>query len=480
MNRPQRVSEESYNLELVDIQWRDARRFLIPIRLVEPLVFAADVAIIVCTSLAAGIAYHLIALGEYGSIETYIGLGVLACGNFSTILLARGAYKTRNLIDGRRQIRDILVAWTGAFLILLAAAFTLKTAAEYSRGATIVFFAAGAANLLLWRYAVAGYLRRTLATGSFAKRKIFLIGEKSRLASNAITELAQCGYMPVGECELPDSNLDAIDGIVDALVAATRREPIEAIFLLVGWNRGAEVDRILRALRILSVPIHLVPDQQALELLSHPIVHVGRVWTAELKRAPLSAGERALKRSLDLVLAGIALVLLSPLMLVVAALIKLDSRGPVFFVQQRNGFNGRSFRIFKFRTMTVLEDGPFIQQATEDDPRVTNIGRLLRRTSIDELPQLMNVLLGDMSLVGPRPHATAHNDEYEKLIDNYAMRYHVKPGISGWAQVNGYRGETRSVELMAQRVEYDLWYINNWSLRLDLKIMLKSLIIVFS
>ena len=466
-----------------DIQWQDSRRFLIPIRLVEPLVFIADVAIIVCTSLAAGVAYHLIALDQYGSVETYVGIGVLVCGNFSTILLARGAYKTRNLIDVRRQVRDILVAWTGAFLILLAVAFTLKTASEYSRGATIVFFAAGAVDLLVWRYAVAGYLRRTLATGSFAKRKIFLIGEKSRLASNAITELAQCGYTPVGECELPDSNagnFDATGVIVDAIVAATRREPIEAIFLLVGWNRGAEVDSILRALRILSVPIHLVPDQQALDLLSHPIVHVGRVWTAELKRAPLSAGERALKRSLDLVLAGMGLLFLSPLMLVVAALIKLDSPGPVFFVQQRNGFNGRSFRIFKFRTMTVLEDGPVIQQATEDDPRVTNLGRLLRRTSIDELPQLLNVLLGDMSLVGPRPHATAHNDEYEKLIDNYAMRYHVKPGISGWAQVNGYRGETRSVELMAQRVEYDLWYINNWSLRLDLKIMLKSLIIVFS
>jgi undecaprenyl-phosphate galactose phosphotransferase/putative colanic acid biosynthesis UDP-glucose lipid carrier transferase len=480
MNRPHSVSQGSYTPSPTDIRWQSARRFPASIRLVEPLVFAADLILIVGTSFVSGIAYHLIALGRYGNIETYLGVGILVCGNFSTILLARGAYNSRNLFDVHRQIRDIVFAWTSAFVILLAVAFTLKIASEYSRGATIVFFATGAAALIFSRVAVARYLRTTMAAGSFGRRKILLIGEQSRLASKTIGELQQCGYMPVAEFELPDNLSGKIDDIVAGVITATQREPIEAIFLLVAWQRGADIDRILRALRVSSVPIHLVPDENALELLSHPIIHVGRVWTSELKRAPLTASEQILKRTLDLILAGIGLILLSPLMLAVAALIKLDSPGPVVFAQQRNGFNGRSFRIFKFRTMTVLEDGPVIQQATQDDPRVTRIGRLLRRTSIDELPQLVNVLHGDMSLVGPRPHATAHNDEYEKLIDTYAMRYHVKPGMSGWAQVNGYRGETRSVELMAQRVEYDLWYINNWSLRLDLRIMLKSLMIVFS
>ena len=171
------------------------------------------------------------------------------------------------------------------------------------------------------------------------------------------------------------------------------------------------------------------------------------------------------------------LLTLLPLMLVTAVLIKIDSRGPVFFLQKRDGFNGRAFNIFKFRTMHVLEDGPVVAQATRNDPRVTRLGRWLRRSSIDELPQLLNVIRGDMSLVGPRPHAVSHNSEYEKLIANYAFRHHVKPGLTGWAQVNGYRGETRQIEQMERRVEYDLWYINNWSPLLDLRIVLQTVVV---
>jgi undecaprenyl-phosphate galactose phosphotransferase/putative colanic acid biosynthesis UDP-glucose lipid carrier transferase len=220
-----------------------------------------------------------------------------------------------------------------------------------------------------------------------------------------------------------------------------------------------------------------LPDENVSRFLRGQFVNIGAAWTAELKRAPLNFGEQALKRCCDLLLSGVALVLLAPLMLITALAIKLDSRGPVLFSQTRNGFNGRSFRIFKFRTMCVLEDGPVIRQAVQDDPRITRLGRWLRRTSIDELPQLFNVISGEMSLVGPRPHATAHNTEYEKLVADYAFRYHMKPGITGWAQVSGYRGETQKVELMAKRVEFDLWYIHNWSFWLDIRILLKTLIL---
>ena len=157
-------------------------------------------------------------------------------------------------------------------------------------------------------------------------------------------------------------------------------------------------------------------------------------------------------------------------MLAAAAAIKLTSSGPVVFYQRRNGFNGQEFVIYKFRTMSVLEDGRAIAQAKPGDTRVTRLGRLLRRTSIDELPQLANVLRGNMSLVGPRPHALAHNDQYATLIADYAFRHHVKPGITGWAQINGLRGRTSRLEHMASRVEYDLWYIKNWSFWLDVKI----------
>jgi undecaprenyl-phosphate galactose phosphotransferase/putative colanic acid biosynthesis UDP-glucose lipid carrier transferase len=163
-------------------------------------------------------------------------------------------------------------------------------------------------------------------------------------------------------------------------------------------------------------------------------------------------------------------------MLVVGLLIKLDSEGPVFFCQTRVGFNGQTFRIWKFRTMTTLDDGPVVRQAQKNDARVTRIGRWLRASSVDELPQLLNVLVGDMSLVGPRPHAVAHDSQYDAVIANYALRRHVKPGITGWAQVCGFRGETPTVDLMLRRVEHDLWYINNWSLWLDSLIVMRTAI----
>jgi exopolysaccharide biosynthesis polyprenyl glycosylphosphotransferase len=172
------------------------------------------------------------------------------------------------------------------------------------------------------------------------------------------------------------------------------------------------------------------------------------------------------------------LLLLSPLLLLVSAAIKLESRGPVIFRQHRKGFNGRPFTIYKFRTMTVCENGASIRQAQANDSRVTPLGALLRSTSIDELPQLINVLRGEMSLVGPRPHAVAHDDEYSKLIANYAFRHHVKPGITGLAQVKGFRGETARLELMERRVDEDLWYINNWSMWLDLWILIRTCIVV--
>ena len=188
----------------------------------------------------------------------------------------------------------------------------------------------------------------------------------------------------------------------------------------------------------------------------------------------LTALERLSKRLLDVTVAATSLVLLVPLLVVVAVAIKLESRGPVIFRQRRHGFNGRSFAIYKLRTMRVMEDGAAVVQATEKDPRVTRVGRFLRATSIDELPQLLNVLQGHMSMVGPRPHALIHDYEYGRMIANYAFRHHVKPGITGWAQVHGYRGGTPRLELMERRITLDLWYIDNWSLTLDINIMLRT------
>jgi putative colanic acid biosynthesis UDP-glucose lipid carrier transferase len=193
-----------------------------------------------------------------------------------------------------------------------------------------------------------------------------------------------------------------------------------------------------------------------------------------LHRGPLDGFERGVKRCIDILSALAGLFLLSPLLAVTAVLIKLDSPGPIFFRQRRCGFNGRQFQILKFRTMSTLEDGPTVHQAAQSDSRVTRLGKWLRRTSIDELPQLLNILDGSMSLIGPRPHALAHDDHFDKVVSNYAFRHHVKPGLTGWAQVHGYRGATPNVADIQRRVEYDLWYIDNWSLRLDCLIIIRT------
>lgn len=189
----------------------------------------------------------------------------------------------------------------------------------------------------------------------------------------------------------------------------------------------------------------------------------------------MNAFHRGIKRSLDIAIASAAIFALAPVFLLVALLVKCDSPGPVIFQQCRNGLGGRSFRIFKFRTMRVMEDGDDVAQAVQADGRVTRLGRFLRRTSLDELPQFLNVLKGEMSLVGPRPHARAHDAHYAALIENYEIRQHVKPGLTGWAQVNGYRGETPTVDAMHRRIALDLWYASNASLALDFLVLVRTL-----
>jgi Undecaprenyl-phosphate glucose phosphotransferase len=331
---------------------------------------------------------------------------------------------------------------------------------------------------------LAHQLSLALARGTFAQKKIVVIAERGQLNSGkALIDLRRCGYSPVKTIEFTQTELEAI-GIgksvqakLDAVVTVCQSEPIDHIVLLIKWGRRQFIDDLTRMLRAVAIPVNLLPDENATQFLKARTVNVGTAWTVELQRAPLSNTEQNFKRAFDLCLAAVAIVILSPLMLMTALMIKVDSDGPVFFKQRRNGFSGRTFVIYKFRTMRVLEDGNVVRQATRQDPRITRLGRWLRQTSIDELPQLFNVLLGQMSLVGPRPHAVAHNDEYQKVVANYALRHHMKPGITGWAQVSGHRGETETVDKMERRVEHDLWYINHWSPWLDLRILFKTVLL---
>jgi len=224
----------------------------------------------------------------------------------------------------------------------------------------------------------------------------------------------------------------------------------------------------------LPAGVHIVPVEALNALASSQIAEFANLHTIQVQQPPLSMFDLWIKRSFDFVFACIGLIVLSPLFLIVSIAIKLDSPGPVFFRNTRHGFNNDKIRVLKFRSMTSIEDSGQFTQATENDPRVTRIGRIIRRTNIDELPQLINVLRGEMSLVGPRPHATEHNALFSSVIAPFSRRHNVKPGITGWAQIHGYRGEIDTEDKMRKRVEHDLFYIDNWSLWLDLQIIFRT------
>jgi Undecaprenyl-phosphate glucose phosphotransferase len=459
-------------------------RLRLPYHLVEPLVIAVDIAISVATCVIAGLGYNWIFLGHLPAIGPYVAIGVLASINVSAMLAARGDYRVINLTSFYRQVREVTIVWSGVCLVLIGVAFLLKIGEEFSRGATLSFFVLGLGSMLVWRQVLSQFLERAFTAGTFASRNVIVIAEQDWLtASPAMLEIWRCGYTPVRTFQIAPEEFEPIglsersQALIKDAIEITRQERVAEILLLIGWEHRATIENISKMLSVLPIPIYLLPDTNVARYLDHRAITVGTTLAAEIQRAPLTKTEQFLKRSFDLIGATAVLFLLSPLMLITALLVKLDSPGPALFFQTRNGFNGRKFRIVKFRTMYVLEDGDHIRQATRADPRVTPLGRWLRRANIDELPQILNVLIGDMSLVGPRPHAVAHNSEFEKLVANYAFRQHVKPGITGWAQVNGYRGETPTPELIAKRVEFDLWYIKNWSIWLDIRILFRTLML---
>lgn len=461
---------------------RIRRSIALPLYLVEPTVLTADVLLIVAASVVSGIGYHWVFLDRVPDALPYIAIGALAAFNFAAIQFACGAYRVTSLLNLGSEIRQVIVTFCAVFSILLAVAFSLKMGVVFSRGATFGFLGIGALLLTAWRAGLALLVRNALAQGAFSQQRTLVIGERAALSRSSLaSQLRSYGYAPSAQFELEldqikrSPNEDKLRATLDRAVRLAREEDFDAILLFINWQNTECIDAIVSALGVLPIPVYLTPDEKVASYLARPY-SIGHIWTAELKRAPLSRREQAVKRVIDIVGATVGILLLSPLLVAVAVLIKADSKGPIIFKQRRTGFNGRVFRILKFRTMTVLEDGPAVRQAVRNDPRFTRLGRWLRRTNIDELPQLLNVLFGEMSLVGPRPHAVAHDGEYERLIATYAFRHHVKPGITGWAQCNGYRGETRTLGLMSKRVEFDLWYIKHWSLWLDLKIMVSTVV----
>ncbi len=377
-----------------------------------------------------------------------------------------------------------LIQLTGAWLLVLGTlaviAIATKTNVLYSRLWMGGWLAAGC--LLFWVFRIA--LRLTvgqLRVRGWDTRDIVMVGSGTEAARvvRRLKGLRGAGYRLVGYFTGPGGTDPLFTGLrclgdIEHIVPVLERLPHapDQAWIALPAERPDLVRLAATQLGQTTLDCRLVPDTREFNILNYDVTQIAGLPVINLSYSPMTGVNRAIKAVEDRLLALLILVLVAPLMLLIALAIKLDSRGPVFFRQQRHGWNGEEITVLKYRTMVVHRerDGQ-VSQARRGDPRVTRVGRLLRRTSLDELPQFLNVLAGSMSVVGPRPHAVEHNELYRKMVSGYVLRHKVKPGITGWAQVNGYRGETESLEMMRRRIEYDLYYIEHWSIWLDLTIV---------
>jgi Undecaprenyl-phosphate glucose phosphotransferase len=372
------------------------------------------------------------------------------------------------------------------FSVFLTLLFLLKISDEYSRGAFFFQLLAVGAVITAVRAITHDKLRASIARNEVEARRVILVGRESDCLhiANKITKsglrIQKIIPFPAAVTTQGDETNPVVscpkDSVFREIVQQCRPLCPDDILILANENDVANVERIARVLSVLPASLHMMPIGLENILATSKFSEIGLLPTIQLLQQPLTLFDRFIKRALDMIVAAIGLVLLCPLFLLVMTVIKLESRGPAVFRQSRHGFNNETIRVFKFRTMRTVEDGEHFTQAVKNDPRVTVFGAILRKTNIDELPQLVNVLLGEMSLVGPRPHPIALNLKYEDKLAPLFRRHNVKPGITGWAQVNGCRGETDTVEKMQQRLICDLYYIDHWSFLFDIQIIMMTLL----
>jgi Undecaprenyl-phosphate glucose phosphotransferase len=398
-------------------------------------------------------------------------------------------YRDDFLYTRRIPYAALFSAWILTFSVLLAAAFLVKVSDTYSRAWALSWFAGGGVGLVAGRLALRQWVRGLSVAGRFANRTVIVgAGDQGRRLAGYLQRHGDVTTKVIGFADdrltrVPqESEGLPVFGRVDHLVDLIRRDLVDQVIVALPWTADTRLREVVNKLEQTPVPIRLAPDLAAFSFPDRRFTTVGRLPMMQLFERPISGWSFVAKNMEDRLLAGGLLLLFAPLLALVALAIKIDSPGPVFFRQKRYGFNNDLFQCWKFRTMRQDRTDVNAEVLTRrGDDRVTRVGRFLRKTSLDELPQLVNVLKGDMSLVGPRPHATsakAAGRLYEEAVDAYAARHRVKPGITGWAQVNGWRGETDTLEKIERRVECDLFYIENWSLGLDLKILLRTALVV--
>jgi len=421
-------------------------------------------------------------------VEGYIIAGLASIILFSLAARFTDIYSSWTARPFREEVLHVISAWVAAFFILIFFGFITKTSQHFSRVTLTSWLFLTPVLLLITRYA----LRRI-----FSYLKILGLNNKtiviSGMTENGLRFAQELeanpdyGYQVAGfYCDknntLNNSTAEKIRrhypilGDYDDLTDAARSGKWDQIYLALPIESKKRIANLLDRLADTATPVRILPDYFTSNLLKSKYLEIVNTPILAVYDSPFSANNAFIKRAEDIIFGSIILVLISPIMLLIAIAIKLTSEGPVFFKQHRYGLKGEPIKVWKFRTMTVCENDDTVKQATRNDARITRVGAFLRKTSLDELPQFFNVLTGNMSIVGPRPHAVVHNEEYRALIPGYMLRHLIKPGITGWAQINGWRGETDNLYKMRRRLEFDLEYMREWSLWLDIKIILFTIL----
>ena len=417
-------------------------------------------------------------------------LFTLLLGTMLTVFLlpVTGAYQSWQGRTHWHSLGHALPGLIAVSLFLVVLGTLTKTTSDFSRLWMGYWFLLVLLSMFVLRLVV-GKLQRLRLGRESSTRQVLIVGDGDFAASVAQkicaapeSSLVVCGLVTTGDPEIARDFPAPVVGSVEQLeeIVSANDQKFDEVWIAVSDFSSVFRDSVVQILRTSCLTVRFVPNLSMLAMANHMPIEVAGMTVIDLNASPLQGHNALLKIAFDKLFACIALLILAPLLCLIALLIKLDSRGPVFFLQQRLGWGGQVIKVIKFRTMThinpLADSG---QQAVRNDPRVTNVGRILRRVSLDELPQFINVVKGDMSVVGPRPHPLALNEDYFQRIDAYMQRHRVRPGITGWAQVNGLRGQTDTVEKMQKRVEYDLYYIDHWSLWLDWKIILRTITVAW-
>lgn len=421
---------------------------------------------------------YFVALLHKGSLQPeYVVLSILT---FTLSFPGFWNYQQRFFED----VKSTLTHWVTVVGILLLFGYTTEYLSMYSREVLVTWFLMTPLALISVHFLVGGYLSSQYFLSKISKMAV-IVGHNDlgmqlyrRMQANASHAIVIKGFFDEVALDAVERTAPLIGNVYE-VAQYVKHHAIDIIYIALPASLDSKVLPLLDYLKDTTASIYFVPDFFMTDLIQARIDDIDGMPVVALCETPFSGVNGFVKRWSDVLLALVILMMIFPLMVLIAIAVKLSSPGPVIFKQRRYGLDGKEIVVYKFRSMSVTEDGARVVQATVNDSRVTPVGRFLRKASLDELPQFINVLQGHMSIVGPRPHAVTHNETYRKLIKGYMVRHKVKPGITGWAQINGFRGETSTVESMKQRIDYDLEYLKVWSLRLDIEIIVKTIGQVF-